>query len=46
MRDFLNSLVVSTIAPTAMLEMYSEPDLKPIAEEVERLIREIMEESI
>ena len=38
--------VVSTIAPTAMLEMYNEPDLKPIAEEVERLIREIMEESL
>ncbi|WP_448587648.1 DUF302 domain-containing protein [Thermocrinis sp.] len=38
--------VISTIAPTAMLEMYNEPELRPIAEEVEKLMKEIMEESI
>ena len=38
--------VVSTIAPTAMLDMYGEPELKPVAEEVEKLMREIMEESL
>jgi len=38
--------VVSTIAPIAMLDMYGEPELKPVAEEVEKLMREIMEESL
>ncbi|WP_333785010.1 DUF302 domain-containing protein [Thermocrinis sp.] len=38
--------VVSTMAPTQMLEMFQEPDLKPMAEEVERLMKEIMEESL
>ncbi|MCS7307171.1 MAG: DUF302 domain-containing protein [Aquificaceae bacterium] len=38
--------VVSTIAPTAMLDMYNRPELKDVAEEVERLMKEIMEESL
>ncbi len=38
--------VVSTIAPTYMLDMFNEPELKGVAQEVESLIREIMEESI
>ncbi|RMH80890.1 MAG: DUF302 domain-containing protein [Acidobacteria bacterium] len=38
--------VVSTIAPTAMLESFDRPELRFVAEEVERLIREIMEESL
>ncbi len=38
--------VVSTIAPTEMLKMYDEPELTPVAEEVEKLIKEIMEEAI
>jgi len=38
--------ILSTIAPTKMVEMYSEPELMGVAEEVERLIREIMEDSI
>ena len=41
-----NKTVVSTIAPTAMLDMYNEPELKPVAEEVEKLMKEIMEESL
>jgi len=41
-----NKTVVSTIAPTAMLDMYDEPELKPVAEEVEKLMKEIMEESL
>ena len=41
-----NKTVVSTIAPIAMLDMYGEPELKPVAEEVEKLMREIMEESL
>ncbi len=35
--------VVSTMAPTAMLEVFNEPELKPIAEEVESLMKEILE---
>ncbi len=38
--------IVSTIAPTNMLEMFSEPDLEPVAKEVEETIRRIMEESL
>ena len=38
--------VISTIAPTAMLEMYNRPDLRDVAEEVEKLMKEIMEESL
>jgi len=41
-----NKTVVSTIAPIAMLDMYDEPELKPVAEEVEKLMKEIMEESL
>ncbi|EDP75258.1 DUF302 domain-containing protein [Hydrogenivirga sp. 128-5-R1-1] len=37
--------VLSTIAPTQMIEMYNEPELKGVAEEIERLVKEIMEES-
>ncbi len=37
--------VLSTIAPTQMLEMFNEPELEDTAREVERIIREIMEES-
>jgi len=37
--------VLSTIAPTQMIEMYNEPELKGVAEEVEKLVKEIMEES-
>ncbi|RMH08687.1 MAG: DUF302 domain-containing protein [Aquificota bacterium] len=35
--------VVSTMAPTAMLEVFNEPELKPVAEEVESLMKEILE---
>ncbi|MCS6956855.1 MAG: DUF302 domain-containing protein [Aquificaceae bacterium] len=38
--------VISTIAPTAMLDMYNRPELRDVAEEVERLMKEIMEESL
>ncbi|MEN3028992.1 MAG: DUF302 domain-containing protein [Aquificaceae bacterium] len=38
--------VLSTMAPTAMLEMFNRPELKEVAEEVEKLLREIMEESL
>ncbi len=38
--------MVSTMAPTAMLEMFNEPELRGVAEEVERLMKEIIEESI
>ncbi|MFN3598243.1 MAG: DUF302 domain-containing protein [Aquificaceae bacterium] len=37
--------LISTMAPTAMLEMFQRPELRPVAEEVERLMREIIEES-
>ncbi|WP_340694427.1 DUF302 domain-containing protein [Hydrogenobacter thermophilus] len=36
--------IMSTIAPTALLEMFNMPEAKNIAEEVERLMMEIMEE--
>ena len=38
--------VVSTMAPTMMLEMFNEPSLKDVAQEVEKLMKEIIEESI
>jgi uncharacterized protein (DUF302 family) len=38
--------VISTMAPTAMLEMYNRPELKDVAEEVEKLMKEIMEEAL
>ncbi len=38
--------IVSTMAPTAMLEMFQETDLKGIAEEVEELMKEIIQESL
>ncbi|MGB9873715.1 MAG: DUF302 domain-containing protein [Hydrogenobacter sp.] len=37
--------IMSTVAPTVMLEMYNIPEAKEIAEEVERLMKEIMEEA-
>lgn len=37
--------VLSTLAPTTMLEMFDEPELADTAREVEEIIREIMEES-
>lgn len=38
--------VVSTMAPTAMLEVFNEPELKPVAEEVEALMKEILESAL
>lgn len=38
--------VLSTMAPTAMLEMFQRPELREVAEEVEKLIKEVMEESL
>ncbi len=38
--------IISTMAPTAMLEMFQETDLKGIAEEVEELMKEIIQESL
>lgn len=38
--------VISTMAPTAMLEMYNRPELRGVAEEVEKLMKEIMEEAL
>ncbi len=37
--------VLSTIAPTQLLEMFNEPDLKDTAQEIENLIKEMMEEA-
>ena len=37
--------LLSTIAPTTMLEMFEEPELEDTAREVEEVIKEIMEES-
>ncbi|RLJ71161.1 uncharacterized protein (DUF302 family) [Hydrogenivirga caldilitoris] len=37
--------ILSTIAPTEMLNMFNEQELEGIAQEVEKLVREIMEES-
>ncbi|MCS7262054.1 MAG: DUF302 domain-containing protein [Aquificaceae bacterium] len=38
--------LLSTMAPTAMLEMFQRPELREVAEEVEKLIKEVMEESL
>jgi len=38
--------VVSTIAPTEMINMFNEPSLEDIARKVESLIKEIIESSI
>lgn len=38
--------VISTISPNAMVNMFDKPEVSHIAEEVEKLMREIMEESI
>ena len=38
--------IVSTIAPTEMLNLYHEPELSDTAKEVEKLITEIIEESV
>jgi len=37
--------ILSTINPIQMIEMYNEPELKDLAQEVEKLIREMMEEA-
>jgi len=38
-----NRYILSTIKPTYMIDLYKEPELKGVAEEVENLIKEIME---
>ncbi|MGK0690240.1 MAG: DUF302 domain-containing protein [Aquificaceae bacterium] len=38
--------VVSTMAPTTMLELFKRPELEEIAKEVEELMKKIMEESL
>jgi uncharacterized protein (DUF302 family) len=38
--------VVSTIAPTEMIKMYDAPELGEVAQKVEELIKEIIEESV
>jgi len=35
--------IISTVAPTAIIDMYNMPEGKEIAEEVEGLVKEIME---
>ncbi len=37
--------VLSTMAPTKMLEMFNEPELEGTAKEIEGIIKEILEES-
>ncbi|MDQ7082790.1 MAG: DUF302 domain-containing protein [Aquificota bacterium] len=37
--------VLATISPLQMIEMYNEPELKGIAQEIESAVKEIMEES-
>ncbi len=37
---------VSTMAPTAMLELFKRPELEEVAKEVEELMKKIMEESL
>lgn len=41
-----NKTVLSTIRPTALLEMFPSPELKPVAEEVEKVMIAIMNESV
>ncbi len=38
--------LISTIAPTDMLELFERPDLEDVAMEIERLLEEIMEEIV
>ncbi len=38
--------VVMTMSPMAMLEMFNEPQLEDVAKEVEKLMKEIIEEAI
>ncbi len=38
--------VISTIAPTEMLSMFERPELEDIAQEVEELMEQIMEECL
>jgi uncharacterized protein (DUF302 family) len=40
-----DKVLLSTIAPTQMLNMFNEPELKDVAQEIERLVKEIMEEA-
>lgn len=37
--------ILSTISPTHMLDMFNEPELKEVAQEVENLIKEILQGS-
>ncbi|ADO45600.1 protein of unknown function DUF302 [Hydrogenobacter thermophilus TK-6] len=37
--------ILSTIAPTAVLDMFNMPEEKALVEEVEKLMKEIMEEA-
>ncbi len=37
--------VLATISPLQMIEMFNEPELKDIAQEIESTVKEIMEES-
>jgi len=37
---------LATIKPTALIEQFGKPTLRPIAEDVEKLIYEMMEEAI
>ncbi len=37
--------ILSTIAPTQLVEMFNDPGLKETAEELEEIIREMMEEA-
>ncbi len=38
-----NKYILSTIKPTYMIDLYNEAELKSVAQEVENLIKEIME---
>ena len=40
-----DTVKISTIRPTAMLELFDEPTLQPIAEEVEQVMVESMDEA-
>ncbi|SHK18211.1 DUF302 domain-containing protein [Thermocrinis minervae] len=41
-----NKRIISTIDPVAMVEMYNEPELRGVAEEVSKLMKEIMEAGV
>jgi len=37
---------LATILPTAMMDLFDQPDLRPVAQEVERTIRQIMDDAV